>query len=230
MPHAHLLLFLHPSSKYPTPEHINKIIFAEIPSPVHQKELYKLVGTHMRHGPCGLANISSACMKKDRCSKYFPKKFQNETVVDHEGYPVYTRRDNGRHILKKGITLDNRHVVPHNPYLLMKYQAHINMELCKQSSSIKYLFKYINKGYDRITAAVVPDKSNQGNVKDTNADEIKKYLDCRYVSPSEACWRIFAFPIHGRKPSVEYHSITIIPFFRTMQKWNLSLWLLTIMN
>ncbi|XP_058746103.1 uncharacterized protein LOC131618973 [Vicia villosa] len=36
-----------------------------------------------------------------------------------------------------------------------------------------------------------------------NVDEIKQYLDCRYVSPAEACWRIFSFPIHGRSPSVE---------------------------
>ena len=71
-----------------------------------------------------------------------------------------------------------------------------------QSISIKYLFKYINKGYDRITAAVVSDDSGQSNVND-DSYEIRQYLDCRYVSPSEACWRIFVFPIHGRKPSVE---------------------------
>jgi len=34
-------------------------------------------------------------------------------------------------------------------------------------------------------------------------NEIKQYLDCRYVSPCEACWRIFLFPIHGRNPAVE---------------------------
>jgi len=203
LPHAHLLLFLHPSSKYPTPDDIDKVISAEIPSPESQPELYKLVGKHMLHGPCGLANENSPCMNKQkRCSKFFPKKFRNNTIVDQDGYPVYRRRDNGAQIIKNGISLDNRHVVPCNKHLLMKYQAHINMEWCNQSSSIKYLFKYINKGYDRITASVESENGASTSSRN-NQDEIKKYLDCRYVSPSEACWRIFAFPIHGRKPAVE---------------------------
>lgn len=34
-------------------------------------------------------------------------------------------------------------------------------------------------------------------------DEIKQYHGCNYISPFEACWRIFSFPILGRKPVVE---------------------------
>jgi len=39
-------------------------------------------------------------------------------------------------------------------------------------------------------------------------DEIKKYFDCRYVSASEAAWRIFKFDMHERLTTVErlqYH-------------------------
>jgi hypothetical protein len=193
---------LHPSSKYPNPEDINHIISAEIPNPHSQKELYNLVKKHMMHGPCGQSNESSPCMRNNRCSKFFPKKWKEETVVDQEGFPVYRRRRNGHTITKNKITLDNRHVVPYNPRLLLKYQAHINMEWCNQRTSIKYLFKYIHKGYDRISATVV------GNNGVQQFDEIKQYLDCRYISPSEACWRIFGFSIHGRRPAVErmfYH-------------------------
>ncbi|WJX28192.1 DNA helicase [Trifolium repens] len=202
LPHAHILIFLHPSSKYPNPEDINHIISAEIPNPHSQKELYNLVKKHMMHGPCGQSNESSPCMRNNRCSKFFPKKWKEETVVDQEGFPVYRRRRNGHTITKNKITLDNRHVVPYNPRLLLKYQAHINMEFCNQRTSIKYLFKYIHKGYDRISATVV------GNNGVQQLDEIKQYLDCRYISPSEACWRIFGFSIHGRRPAVErmfYH-------------------------
>ncbi|XP_058747147.1 uncharacterized protein LOC131620148 [Vicia villosa] len=77
------------------------------------------------------------------------------------------------------------------------------MEWCNQITSIKYLFKYISKGYDRITASVSTNNNEP-------VDEIKQYLDCRYISPCEACWRIYSFHIHGRRPAVErmfYHLV-----------------------
>ncbi|XP_058779305.1 uncharacterized protein LOC131653232 [Vicia villosa] len=202
LPHAHILLFMHPQSKYPTPDDINNIISAEIPSKEDDVELYNLVKRHMIHGPCGLANMLSPCMKNAKCSKFFPKKWQSQTIVDQDGYPVYRRRGTGNTVTIKNVVLDNRFVVPHNPYLLKKFQAHINMEWCNQGTSVKYLFKYVNKGYDRITAAVV-EGDNDSPSTTKNGDEIKQYLDCRYVSLSEACWRIFSFPIHGRSPAVE---------------------------
>ncbi|KAH7520856.1 hypothetical protein FEM48_Zijuj08G0190200 [Ziziphus jujuba var. spinosa] len=102
---------------------------------------------------------------------------------------------------KNGIALDNRYVVPHNCYLLLKYGAHINVEWCNQSRYIKYLFKYINKGHDCVTATFY------GNANDGNMhgymDEINMYYDCRYISPCEAAWRIFGFDIHYKDPLVE---------------------------
>jgi hypothetical protein len=202
LPHAHILIFLHPSSKYPKPEDIDKIISAEIPDPKKNIELYNLVKSHMIHGPCGKARLSSPCMKNFKCSKFFPKKFIEQTIVDRDGYPVYKRSSKSHTIVKNGIVLDNRNVVPYNAKLLMKYQGHINMEWCNQSSSIKYLFKYIHKGYDRITARIIPSQQHTTFAQQP-VDEIKQYLDCRYISPCEACWRIFSFSIHGRKPAVE---------------------------
>ncbi|XP_058768606.1 uncharacterized protein LOC131642370 [Vicia villosa] len=102
LPHAHILIFLHPKSKYPTPSDIDKIISAEIPDPTVHPNLYKLVRAHMMHGPCGLARMTSQCMKNGRCSKYYPKKFIEDTIVDVEGYPLYRRRSKTFTIEKNG--------------------------------------------------------------------------------------------------------------------------------
>ena len=41
------------------------------------------------------------------------------------------------------------------------------------------------------------------NSEENVIDEIKTYLDCHYISPYEAVWHLFEFPIHYRDPSIE---------------------------
>ncbi|MCI03859.1 ATP-dependent DNA helicase PIF1, partial [Trifolium medium] len=155
----------------------------------------------MMHGPCGAANVNSPCMNGSRhCSKFFPKKYKSSTTVDEDGYPSYKRRDTGVVVQKNGVKLDNGNVVPYNPFLLMRYQAHINVESCNKSNAIKYLFKYVNKGPDRSNIQITNGKSaaNEPEI----VDEIKRFYDCRYLSPSEAVWRLLAFDIHQKFPAV----------------------------
>ncbi|XP_075475631.1 uncharacterized protein LOC142507875 [Primulina tabacum] len=201
LPHAHILLFLCKEDKYPTPEAINGIISAEIPYEKEDPVYYGAVCDLMMHDPCGDARKKSACMSDGRCTKNFPKKFVEVTSIDEDGYPVYRRRDNAQTILKNGVNLDNIFVVPHNHYLLIRYGARINAEWCNQSRAIKYLFKYINKGHDRVTASFYQssDNDNFGKI----VDEVNMYYDCRYISPCEAAWRIFGFEIQYRDPPVE---------------------------
>jgi hypothetical protein len=40
-------------------------------------------------------------------------------------------------------------------------------------------------------------------LNDDQVDEIKKYLEMRYISTMEASWRLFSFPIHYQDPPVE---------------------------
>jgi len=107
-------------------------------------------------------------------------------VTDVNGYLIYRRTDMGHIVLVHGIELDNCWVVPHNVYLSTKYDAHINVEVCNNIRVVKYLFKYVYKGHDRaiIEISRQNDNATKGNV--VKIDEIKKYLDCRYVSASEA--------------------------------------------
>ncbi|XP_055960816.1 uncharacterized protein LOC126682230 isoform X2 [Mercurialis annua] len=206
LPHAHILLFLHPDDKEPTPSHIDTMISAEIPDKFTDPDGYEAVENFMIHGPCGIANINCPCMVNGMCSKRFPKKYSEETMLDDEGFPIYRRRQTDVFVEKKGIRLDNQFVIPYNRNLIVKFQGHINVELCNHSRSIKYLFKYINKGPDRAAAVIETTSTNE---KTTNGgdsitqDEIKSYLDCRYISATEACWRIFEFDMFYREPAVE---------------------------
>nr|KAJ0214502.1 hypothetical protein LSAT_V11C400174020 [Lactuca sativa] len=200
LPHSHICLFLHSDDKLRTVEQIDNYISAEIPNINEDPDLYSLVSEFMMHGPCGAENMKCPCMVDNKCSKNFPKKFSNETSADEDGFPIYRRRNDGCFVEKSGVKLDNRHVVAYNKDLLKRYQGHINVEWCNQAGSIKYLFKYINKGPDRAILAVI--QSNNESATDNSVDEIKEYYDCRYISACEASWRIFGYDIHYRYPSV----------------------------
>ena len=106
----------------------------------------------MMHGPCGAARPNSPCMVDNNCTKHFPKFFVHETIIDDQGFPTYRRLEDSHFVVKNGVQLDNRYVVPYNIDFLVKYQSHLNVEWCNRSKAIKYLFKYINKGTDRVTA------------------------------------------------------------------------------
>ena len=89
--------------------------------------------------------------------------------------------------------VDNRWVVPYNPFLLRALGVHCNVEICMSIKAIKYVIKYVHKGNDQSSYAVTENRER---------DEISEYQSARYVSASEALWRIFNFPIHNRHPAV----------------------------
>src|ERR1044072_6139123 len=91
LPHAHILLWLHPDSKLRTPDKIDSVICAELPHPGRYPKLFEVVSNFMVHGPCGTSNRQSPCMKDGICSKHFPKKFADVTSFDSDGFPLYRR-------------------------------------------------------------------------------------------------------------------------------------------
>ena len=165
------------------------MVSAEIPDPQLQPNLYHAVTTHMLHGPCH----PDKCLKNGTCTKNYPKKFAEETSVVDGAYPTYRQRNNGRTVSRRNFVFDNRWVVPYNPYLITKYNCHINVEICGSIQAVKYLYKYIYKGHDKAMVEIGLRNS---------IDEIKEYLDCRFVAASESCWRFFSFKLHVFSHSV----------------------------
>ena len=102
LPHAHIILWSSIDTTNPTPTLISSFISAEIPDPRADPLGYTLVAEHMMHGPCGKRNPICPCMKNNRCSKFFPKPYQDETSVDADGFAIYRRRNSGLYIEKGG--------------------------------------------------------------------------------------------------------------------------------
>ena len=211
LPHAHILIILANEDRTMTPEGVDQAVCAELPQDPaeatteeeakQRQRLQDIVMGSMVHGPCGTTNPNCPCMENGRCTKNYPKQFQNRTIVDPDNNnPTYRRRsptDGGREIVcpKTGRTIDNRWVVPYNPLLSLRYNCHINTEKCTSAKASKYLYKYVTKGSDRAMVATVEEGQQR--------DEIRQYEDLRSVGSSEAAWHLMAFPMAKRYPPVQ---------------------------
>lgn len=189
LPHAHMLIILRAEDKPRTPALIDKVVSAEIPNKETHPRLFDVVTKNMIHGPCDQVDSRSPCLVLGKCSKGFPTQFQEETLANRNGYPLYKTRMTELIETDKNIKIDNSWVVPYCPYLSLKYNCHINVEICASIKSVKYLFKYAYKGHDCANVQL-------------QVDEVQTHVDSRYVSPPEAAWRIFRFPMQDQTHSV----------------------------
>jgi hypothetical protein len=185
LPHVHLLIILRTPCR--SPRAIDAVVCAEVPDPEMFPELYALVSELMIHQPCD-SNDQAGCRQNNnkQCKRHFPKHMSTETIVLNNKYPKYRRR--GRFSCKIG----DRHVsddwvVPYSPFLLLKYGAHINVEIASSIKSFKYVYKYVLKSPDKASIAV---------------NEIQAFLAGRLLSCSEAAWRFLGLPLHKEWPPV----------------------------
>lgn len=135
-------------------------------------------------------------MKGGKCNKGFPKAFNEITVRNDNGYPLYRRRV-GEQALVRGILMVNRNVVPYCLHLSLKYKAHINVEIKTSLLAVKYIYTYIFKGFDCANVAIT-----SGGEANLQYNEITNVIDCRYVSAPEAMWRLRESKMHDRSHCV----------------------------
>jgi hypothetical protein len=196
MPHLHLLVIMC--------DHIQEFVIdafvcAEIPNPDLDPLLYALVCKHNIHKPCDCKKAS--CREDGRCRRNFPKPMVDMTTIADDKFPIYRRR--GRfvaHVIDhNGVNraVTDEWVVPYSPYLILRYQCHMNCEVAALTNTFKYLYKYVLKPPDHASIVI---------------DEIGCYLDGRMLSASEAVFRILGLRLHCEWPPV----IFIYPI---MKEW-----------
>jgi hypothetical protein len=87
LPHMHLLLSLSPRFWLTTAQQVDTVIRVTWPDPQQEPRLFNIIKHCMVHGPCGCWKPDTSCMKNGKCSKGFPKPFQEETFMTGNGYP-----------------------------------------------------------------------------------------------------------------------------------------------
>ena len=193
LPHMHLLITLARDYKIRHANLVDKFISAEIPD-FNEKRLHEIVLKKMIHGPCG-----DWCFVEGKCSKNFPKDFNDETIMGKNGFPHYRRKKDGKsYDLPNGHKANNSWVVPYCPMLLQRFNCHINVEICTSIQSVKYLYKYIYKGHDAATITI----GNNNGEKIINYDEIEDFIEGRYVGPVEAAYRILGKSLQDKSHTV----------------------------
>ena len=130
--------------------------------------------------------------RENKCEKQYPKCHQEFTTCSEEGHTTYRRRspEQGgntieKTVQKKQTILDNKWVVPYNPYLLLKYEGHCNVEYVNTVQSVKYLYKYVLKGPDKVHVEIFEVNDTDGTKKKIH-DEIKQFAQGRYYDSSQS--------------------------------------------
>ncbi|KAL0413453.1 UNVERIFIED_CONTAM: ATP-dependent DNA helicase PIF6 [Sesamum radiatum] len=179
LPHVYMLVIFDEDDKLNTPDDYDCIVRAKIPKQDEEPELYVAIIKHMIHGPCGHIKLNAPCIKNGRCKKCYPKQFAECTMQGNDLYPIYRPQNDNRSIALDNdgqVVIDNSWVVPYNSWLLLKYDFHINVEVCSSIKSVKYLYKCVYKGPDCVVFEVRPGP---------NYDEINQYVDGRWICAPE---------------------------------------------
>ena len=226
LPHAHILMIMEEVDTPKRPEHYDCAVTAEFSE---DPEVRKVQSEFMYHRCNKSCENDTGRGGDHHCSKGYPKSFREHTSDGNDSYPEYRRRppteDNTltkkwggptyqKNTFVKDVgkdteeVLDNSRLVPHNIFLLMKYRCHLNVEVCNSITAVKYLYKYVYKGHDKVMYGVKSQSEDHldlpgDQVRGLPRDEIREFVEARYLSTSEAIWRTLEFPMGDLYPLVQ---------------------------
>ena len=202
LPHAHILVWLAAADKPKTPADVDRLVSAEVPDPVKQPRLHKLVKNHLIHTPCDKNHPAydplayKPCLVDGVCGRRFPYPLQDETTLPQDSFAQPKRTDpkQGGHVFKwtklkkhkedpdEICDIDASWVVKYNGPMVLEFDAHINVEVCATLQTCKYVCKYFTKGYDMSSLKLAEEQQ---------LDEIECHQNARYLGAFEAHWHLF---------------------------------------
>ena len=185
LPHCHLVVMLSDipdwrDEKEQLSMWIDENINANFPVIVETssdrlKRINDLISSHMVH-KCYKGETGCLDEKTGQCTRGFTSNIiQSTTTLDERGYPHYKRN-----------TEKDLNVVSHNVNMLLDWDGHINVEYSGSTYCVIYLYKYLFKGRKKVKAVL------RGK-RDTQKDEIKAYVQGRYMCAMDAMWRAYGY-------------------------------------
>lgn len=155
-----------------------------------------------------------------RCKYGFPFALRDATSFEDSGRVIYRRRNVGTFRCRRqapctdmtrGVVIRNdgrvvvvgamfstagpgdEYVVSYSPQLLLRYRTHINVDIATSAKLCRYLRKYLAKG---------PDTTSFTIHAEDRPSEYDTFEIARYLSVSEATWRVLDFTVNLCEPSV----------------------------
>ena len=155
--------------------------------------------------------------KNDNCIKRFSKSICSKSNLNHSlSYFKYRRLERE---LVSNISWDNNWVIFYNSYLLLKYETHINVEICTSIKFVTYLYKYVFKKSNHVDVSIEitlivnesmrrinHERAHRNDIVEF-VDEIKIYHDVKWMSFCEIAWRILELKIEKIKLSINRFQI-----------------------
>ncbi|KAE8184431.1 hypothetical protein CF328_g7858, partial [Tilletia controversa] len=190
LPHSHIVFALPVAA-------IDKIVSGEVP-PETSPRLRELVLKYMVHPDThifnrdGTPNERSRCQKDGKCTFGFPQPLSDLTYVDPNTHRVIYRRRQEQ----------DRMIAQYCPDLLLLWEGHCHIDLAMSAHTFVYMFKYISKGPDYAHYRIRPDGENEPSVEQAAQAAADDYIQARYLSATEATWRIFGLHLTSGTPTV----------------------------
>ncbi|KAL3096526.1 hypothetical protein niasHS_004186 [Heterodera schachtii] len=189
-PHAHIVA---QTDLDAVPDVIQQYIWAHIPllpekgddTPIAEMHRKVRELMHFQLHRCSESWCGTRDQYYGRCKKGFPAPYSKCTILRPDRPALYYRpapQDGGANIEVNGLIYDNSHVVPYNPYVLLRYRVHHNVLFAYgNKANIKYALKYPFKGPGH---CYVECKEESGNK--IGIDEPAQYAKMNFRGATEA--------------------------------------------
>ncbi|KAE8210243.1 hypothetical protein CF327_g5868 [Tilletia walkeri] len=95
-------------------------------------------------------------------------------------------------------------IAQYSPALLLAWEGHAHIDFALSLYTFVYIFKYINKGPDYCEFRLRPtEEASEDAYEDAALAAADEFQRARYISATEAAWRLYGFTLCTKEPTVD---------------------------